>query len=79
MTAMGLDLTSAFTSVAASHQCGDRSRCSRVRGHSVRTWRTRGSFSSFLMLLGRLEIYTVFIIFHQFMGIDFFEGDPQLI
>ncbi len=64
MTAMGLDLKAAFTSVAATFGnvgpglglVGPASNYSMVPGQGK-------LLLSFLMLLGRLEIYTVFVMF----------------
>lgn len=64
MTAMGLDLKSAFTSVAATIGnvgpglgiVGPAGNYSTIAGQGK-------ILLSFLMLLGRLEIYTVFVMF----------------
>ena len=64
MTAMGLDLTSAFTSVAASLTNVGTGPGAAGSAVTYADLADQGKFFlSFLMLLGRLEIYTVFIIF----------------
>ncbi len=64
MTAMGLDLTSAFTSVAASLTNVGTGPGAAGSAITYADLPYQGKFFlSFLMLLGRLEIYTVFVIF----------------
>jgi len=64
MSAMGLDLQSAFISVAASLNNVGTGPGAAGSAVTYAELADQGKFFlSFLMLLGRLEIYTVFIIF----------------
>lgn len=64
MTAMGLDLKSAFTSVAATFgNVGPGLGLVGPAGNYALIPNQGKIILSFLMLLGRLEIYTIFVIF----------------
>jgi len=81
MSAMGLDLQSAFISVAASINNVGTGPGAAGSAVTYAELADQGKlFLSFLMLLGRLEIYTVFIIFSPSLWkLFFFAGDPPLL